>query len=497
VKAFVFTLMLVVYAIAAGGAVWFVFGMVLGQPALAWRLAWVQALVILGHGALLNPKFLRAVTPGRFLVRLVPLQAAALAAYLACCRGSGWEMLVGAHSIGTGVSIFLYAQLELFPDKPAAEKKTNRPDSRAGLRTLKEARALARAALPAGDSGLYWGGALIRSTLARLGPLLVRPVGSGQTTLLRHLLHSRSALPAIRPGNDCRAWILDPKLEMVPIVRGIVGDQCPVIVMLPTDLRSRKWRVSADIKDEASCRQFAALLAQGWAGETPFWTVIVEALITTALIYLVRTKGLWDLRDLVLILDDEELIRQVLERIAGEHYVRQVFTSAMMSRSIEVLLAFTTAELRLIAAMWDDASEEVSLDWWSKNPAILVVGTDLAFAKTLNALIRMMFKRTSELLLAQGPDPTGQRSTWLVLDDLPALGRLDGLEALCLRARACGCTLLLSFGVFPGVSTFHELKPHADTAGFLPRPPEHRRLRPFGEADYNRLQLEPPDHEAE
>jgi hypothetical protein len=264
----------------------------------------------------------------------------------------------------------------------------------------------------------------------------------------------------------------------------------------------------------------------------------------------------------------------------------------MVSRSIEALLAVTT-ELRLIAAMWDHASEEVSLDWWSRNPAILVVGTDPAFEKTLSALIRMMFKRTSELLLAQGPDPTGRRSNWLVLDDLTAVGPLDGLRELCLRGGAGGCIVAATlqelghvrhhyqreaeellgsffnqgllrsddvtaadwynrttpterspkagvyrpaflrdhflnmppagpaglhgawrsdlgepsldnngvvrkiattwFGALSRDSTFDKLMPPAaDVPGFLPRPPEHQRLRPFGKADYDRLQLRPP-----
>jgi hypothetical protein len=125
-KIFLFTLMLVVAAIAAAGSVWFVFGMLFGLPApLAWRLACVQALVILTHGALLNPPFLRAVTPWRFLGRLVPLQAAALAAYLACCWGSGWELLIGTLSVWTGVNSFLLAWLEFPP--PASQQQTGRP----------------------------------------------------------------------------------------------------------------------------------------------------------------------------------------------------------------------------------------------------------------------------------------------------------------------------------------------------------------------------------
>jgi hypothetical protein len=592
VKPFVFAIIVVLVAIAVAGDVWGKLGMPFMSPLLL-RLAGLQGLVILGQGALVKANFVRGIPPGRFLAQLVALNVAALAAYLSHCLGSGWELLVGAISIGAGVNFFIVLRALHFPRMQAADKTPNRPDSRTGLRTLKQARALVRAALPAGDPGLYWGGAFIRSALARFGFLLVGAISTGTTTLLRLLLQSKRALPAIRPGTDCRAWILDPKLEMVPIARGIVGKQCPVIVMLPTDLRSRKWRVSEDIKDEASCWLFAALLMPAREGERSFWRDIARTLISAALIYLVRTKVVWDLRDLVLILDDEELIRQVLDRVAGKHYVSQFFDSKWTRKSIKILLAGTMADLRLIAAMWDHAPEEVSLDWWSKNPAIVVVGTDPAFAKTLNALIRMMFKRTSELLLARSPDPTGQRFNWLVLDDVTALGPLDGLSELCIRGRAAGCVLVTTLhvvgsirelykeqagtlldqfpnrallrtddvetahwasemlgpegsiekglirpvfspyhflnmglpgrcglqgvwtadlgesfidrngdvrdsttawsGVLSPEETFDQLvPPAADTAGFIPRPPEHRVLRPFTDADYRRLRLTPP-----
>jgi hypothetical protein len=222
-----------------------------------------------------------------------------------------------------------------------------------------------------------------------------------------------------------------------------------------------------------------------------------------------------------------------------------------------------------------------------------VIGTDWALAKTLDALTRMMFKRTSELLLAKGPDPTDQRSNWLVLDDVTTVGPLDGLPELCIRGRAAGCVLVTTLhgigsirepykdqegtlldqfpnrallriddvetahwasgmigpegpsekglirpvlsphdflnmglpgrsglqgvwtadlgesfidsngdvresttpwsGVLSPEETFDQLvPPAADTPAFIPRPPEHRVLRPFTDADYRRLRLTPP-----
>jgi hypothetical protein len=449
-KTSTFTLALAGVAAVAAGGLWLGLWMTLGLPRFPWAVFCVHALVIFGLGARLKKTVLPEFTPEKFLIRLIALYAITTAAVLVGyfewhlrSGNGGPETSPAAVSFWAGVIVWWVVRLIFFPPKrtDSSTKRTgtrSRPDYGTDLRTGKDARALAQAALGALDSGLYWGGAHIQSCLARLGFLLVGSIGSGKTTLLRLLLQSVNALPAIKPGTDCRAWILDVKREMFPIVRGIVGDQCPVIDMLPTDLRSRKWRICDDVKDDATCLQFAGLFAPGQDRGDPFWISAVQTLFYACLIYLTRRKIEWDLRDVVLILDDEELTGQVVERVRDNHYVRQLFEPEVTWRSIRVTLAVLTKELRLIAAMWDHATEEVSLDWWSRNPAILVVGTDSTVDKTLKVLIRMMFKRTSELLLAQAPDPTGRRFNWVVLDELPALGQLVGLSDLCLRGRAGG-----------------------------------------------------------
>jgi hypothetical protein len=455
-------------AAVSAGALWLAAFHLLGLPTLPLGLMAGHAIVIFGHAVLLRDKVPNHITRGSFLLRIGFLYALTTTAmfigYFECrkqirdaepARGTAaeseasptdGEQIPRTVAFWAGVIAWGVVRLVLFPAKP--KRKRPVPNYGTNLRTGAEALELAAKALPPGDSGLEHGGVPIASLLGRLGTLMVGSIGAGKTTLLRLLLQGAMALSGIRPprglepGSDCRAWVLDVKREMVPIIMGIVGDNCPVLIMTPTDLRSCKWNIAADIQDDATCLQFAKIFVPDEPGQNPFWPNAVQTLVFATLIYLTRSKSRWDLRDLALILEDEELTGQVVDAVRDNQYVRQLWEPKVTWQSIRVTLAVKLTELRLIAAMWDHCHREVSLDWWTKNEAVLVLGTDPSVDATLKVLVRMMFKRTTELLLARGTDRSGRRFNWLVLDELPALEHLPGLSEICLRGRAGGTNVL-------------------------------------------------------
>jgi len=450
---------------AAGATLWLTIGYLLpGYPGFVWQAAGLHALLIFAHGARLKSKVGDTLTDGGFLLRLGVLYAvtavampAAYFAYLTYGPDPGAAVgsagpareptphgLVRPEGVALWAGILAWCLSRWLLFSASLPPKRPKPDFGTDLRTGREARSLAKQALPPDDPGLSLGGIRVMSALARLGTLLVGSVGAGKTTLLRLILQSAMALPAIRPGrgvhpgSDCRAWVLDVKCDMVPVIQGIVGESCPVYIFLPTDLRSVRWAICEDVKDDATCLQFARLFSPDEPGQNPFWPNAVQTLIYAALIYLTRKTTRWDLRGLVLILEDEALTRQVVNRVRDNRYVRHLFKPKVTWQSIRVTLAVKLTQLRLIAAMWDRCRHEVSLDWWTRNEAVLVFGMDPSIDETLKVLIRIMFRRTAELLLARGPDDTGRRFNWVVLDELPALEHLGGLSELALRGRAGG-----------------------------------------------------------
>lgn len=78
-----------------------------------------------------------------------------------------------------------------------------------------------------------------------------------------------------------------------------------------------------------------------------------------------------------------------------------------------------------------------------------MLGCDERVRWALDALNRILFKRLSDLLLAQGD--TSESRTLLVLDEARELGRLDGLSALLTRGRSRGATVCLGFQDIEGL----------------------------------------------
>jgi hypothetical protein len=76
--------------------------------------------------------------------------------------------------------------------------------------------------------------------------------------------------------------------------------------------------------------------------------------------------------------------------------------------------------------------------------------------ETLKVLIRMMFKRTSEILLARGSDDTGRRFNWVILDELPALKKRDGLSDLLLRGRSGGTAMVATIQAYGHVVQYYK-----------------------------------------
>lgn len=67
-----------------------------------------------------------------------------------------------------------------------------------------------------------------------------------------------------------------------------------------------------------------------------------------------------------------------------------------------------------------------------------------------------MFKRTSEILLARGSDDTGKRFNWIVLDELPALKKIEGLSDLLLRGRSGGTVVVATIQAYGHVVQYYK-----------------------------------------
>ncbi len=91
-----------------------------------------------------------------------------------------------------------------------------------------------------------------------------------------------------------------------------------------------------------------------------------------------------------------------------------------------------------IAASWERSSRSISLREWLETESILILGNDEATRTALDAINQVIFKRLSELVLAQSESESETRRTWIFLDELRQGGRLEELSALLTKGRSKG-----------------------------------------------------------
>ena len=118
---------------------------------------------------------------------------------------------------------------------------------------------------------------------------------------------------------------------------------------------------------------------------------------------------------------------------------------------------------QFVAAAWERAERSISLAEWLTSESILVLGNDEQARTALDAINQVIFKRLSELILAQTESET--RRTWIFLDELRQAGPLNGLSALLTKGRSKGTCVVLGFQDIEGLRDVYGTQVANEIAG--------------------------------
>lgn len=320
------------------------------------------------------------------------------------------------------------------------------------LITHRQASTLLEAELSSDDAGYQLGRVRIPAHATYSHIAIIGATGSGKTILQRLLM--QSTLPHIRSGSGQRALIYDPKQDMVSMLAGM-NLRCPIHLLNPLDARSVAWDMAADILSPASAFQVASMLIPDSKQDSnPFFANAARHLIYGVIMGFIQSRRRWTLRHLLLQLRDADRLQMHLERNEATRFLLQYFShTATLQNIISTLLAHL-APFEVIAATWDEANTSISLTQWMREESILVLGNDEANRTAIEAMNRLIFRRITELVLAQeeltdfGPSA---RRTWFFLDEIREAGRLDGLGRLLTKGRSKGASVVLGFQDIAGL----------------------------------------------
>ncbi len=320
------------------------------------------------------------------------------------------------------------------------------------LLSYRECLARAKVALRAGDRGLPWGELGIPSQLASLHFLLVGAPGSGKTLTIR-MLFSHLA-DQMRPHAGKRAIVYDAKRDIVSILAGI-RPKIPVKLLNPFDARSTRWAIAKDAESPAVCMQIAETLIRVEEGPNQFFSLAgIEILASVMVAFNLSAPGRWTLRDVILATRNQHLLRKVLERYAETSGALVHFEEPRTLANILSTVRVRLAQLEPIAAAWDCAQDEVSLAEWAEGEAVLVLGNDETSRVCLDALNRVILRRSVELVL-NGPEVEGWQSLY-VLDEVAKAGKLDCLGSLLAKGRSKGASVIIGFQDMDGLRAVYD-----------------------------------------
>ena len=316
------------------------------------------------------------------------------------------------------------------------------------LLSFREAEEIAQRSRPQNDPGLSWGGLLLPSEAATTHFCVTGASGSGKTITIRLLM--QCVLPSIGTGKDRRAIVYDAKQDVLSTIHSM-KPKCPVITLNPFDQRSAAWDMAADITSPATAQQIATILiSENKNSSQPFFSDAARHLLTGVLISLINScPGKWTFRDVLLAMKSKTRLIQVISRTPETRDLLEYFHNEITAQNIMSTIQTKLQRYEFIAAAWEKAQTHISLKEWVIGEGILVLGNDEATRSALDAINQVIFKRLSELVLAQGENEA--RQTWVIFDEIREAGELPGLSSLLTKGRSKGACVVLGFQDMEGL----------------------------------------------
>jgi type IV secretory pathway TraG/TraD family ATPase VirD4 len=267
--------------------------------------------------------------------------------------------------------------------------------------------------------------------------------GTGKSTAIRELLQS-----ALDRGD--RAIIADPDAGYLD--RFYDGGSRDVILN-PFDRRSHGWNLFAELHDEFDVEQLARALVPDTEGEDRSWRGYARTFFVAV------TKQLWELdRSGLQTMTVAELYRTLTMasheelRILVHNTPAQAFLESgneRMFTSIRSVAASSIAPLQYVARQ---QGAPLSLRQWVRNPtghrALF-----LPYSATQIAALRSLISAWLRLCIFETMSGSDRdQRLWFVVDELDALGTIDGLKDALARLRKFGGRCVLGFQSIAQVS---------------------------------------------
>lgn len=318
-----------------------------------------------------------------------------------------------------------YRRGAILADRPPASRSRARQHARGAGITL------AGTAVPAQDETKHF--------------KLIGTTGTGKSTAIHEIMAG-----ALSRGD--RAVIADPDAGYLRrFYRPDRGD----VMLNPFDPRSVKWDLFAEIKSDYDVEQLARSLIPDHEGQDRSWRGYARTFFTavTRQAHEAGTQDVEELYRLLVVADTGEL-RELVRGTPA-----QPFLDEDNSRMFDSIRSVTSSAAGALQYIGRQTAQGFSVREWvrKKTPGVLFIpykaGQIAALRSTISAWMRLAIFEAMDHDEPRDVDSRDSNNRlWFVVDELDALGQIDGLKDALARLRKFGGRCVLGFQSIAQVS---------------------------------------------
>lgn len=267
---------------------------------------------------------------------------------------------------------------------------------------------------------------------------LIGTTGTGKSTAIEEILNV-----ALKRGD--RAVIADPDGGYL---RRFYDEKRGDIVLNPFDKRSVKWDLFAEIKNSYDVEQLARSLIPDHEGADRSWRSYARTFFS-AVTRQAHESGTDDMAELyrLLVVAEPKELRALVGGTPA-----QPFLDEQNGRMFDSIRSVTSSAVGAIDYISQQEAPRFSIKQWvrDESPGVLFIpykaGQIASLRSTISAWMRLAIFETMDQ--DETPDERegkGARRLWFVVDELDALGQIDGLKDALARLRKFGGRCVLGF----------------------------------------------------
>jgi len=281
----------------------------------------------------------------------------------------------------------------------------------------------------------------------------------GKSTLIQ--LYLQSIAPRFRSNwhRPEQLVIFDGKNDAVPLLAslGLRPEDENVYILNPFDERGVGWDLADGAQGNLMARHLASLLVPPEpSSNAPYFADSARDLVYAVVLALNTVAGpRWQFRDLICALDSPDRIKAITARHGrAEVIARRILDDEKHAFGVLSSLGTKMVRFEPVAALWHCTQNprRFRIGEFLSRPGVLVLSNDPLLRDSLWPINALLLKALTQEILRR-PGSRHPRH-WFVLDEFPAMEKVDCIHDLLRRGRSKGASVLLGM---QGVEALYEV----------------------------------------